>query len=77
MHYIEEEKYQNENRWCKAMQDMDGILVEISNFTFQSWYGNESCSWKNAEPCFKNTDKIIQGTHCIKIIESMKVGFFY
>ena len=34
------------------------------DFGYQSWYGRESCSWKNSEPCLRNTDKIIQGNTC-------------
>ena len=44
---------------------------------FQSWDVRKSCSWRNKEPCFGNTDKIIQVTPCKEIIEAMKVDFCY
>ena len=60
----------NWSRCCKSIQDMD-CMKELS---CQSLDGRKSCYWKNSEPLFRNTDKIIQGNPCIKKLENMKVN---
>ena len=44
---------------------------------FQSWDGRESCSWRNSELCFRNTDIIIEQNPCIERIEATKFAFYY
>ena len=46
-------------------------------FGCQSLDGRESCSWRNAKPCYRKTDKRVQGNPCIEITEATKVNFCY
>ena len=57
----------------KAMQDMNLNWGRYEELSCQIWYVRESYS----EPFFRNKDIIIQGNPCIKILEAMKVNYWY
>ena len=74
---LEEEKHLIRARCFKAMQDINCMKVDMTGISFQSLDGRESCSRRNAEPCFRKKDMIYQGNPCIERIEATKVNICY
>ena len=65
-HWIRESSNWSPMLQINARYGLHGGIYE--DLSCQSWDGIESWSWRNAESCFINTDKIVQGTPFIEII---------